>query len=377
MPETSFSVRIHVETQKAREELERVISSVEGFHLQESQNPLPCDLLILEIGDDPKKEFQLVHNIQDAGMAREVFLTSPCFEPDLLIQVLRAGVKEFFPQPIKEEEVKNALSKFKERKESLKISVEAEKKNGKIIDVVGCKGGVGTTTIAVNLAASLIELEGSPSPSVALIDMNFLFGEISAFLNIEPAFSWGEVAKNISRLDSTYLMGILSKHSSGVYVLSSPPGLDGANVTTPEIIEKLLIEMQDLFDFIVIDSGQSIGDISLKILEMSNTVLLVAILSLPCLTNVKRLLWAFRELGYPQEESIKVVISRYHKKSLISLKEAEQSIKKKIFWVVPNDFSTTMSAINEGKTLLSVAHGTEIGKSFRNSASIFLGKSVR
>src|SRR4030043_2094970 len=375
MPENIISVRLETKNQKVREDLEGVISAMEGFHLQKSDASLPCDLLILEIGDgDINKAFQIIHSIQTSGNVREIFLTPPRLEPELLIHALRAGAREFFPQPIKRDEVKNALLKFKERKESVKVSVE-KKKRGKIINIIGSKGGVGTTTIAVNLATSLIETKGSPS--VALIDMNLLFGEIPIFLNVESAFNWGEISRNISRLDSTYLMSILSRHHSGVYVLPSPTGLDGVNVATPVIIEKLLGMMRSEFDFIVIDGGKSLDDISLKILEMSDTVLLVAILSLPCLSNLKRLLWTFQRLGYPGKEKIQIIISRYHKKSLISLKDAEESIKQKISWLVPNDYLTTMSALNQGKILSSVAQGAEITKNLKELALTFLEKGEK
>jgi pilus assembly protein CpaE len=126
----------------------------------------------------------------------------------------------------------------------------------------------------------------------------------------------------------------------------------------------------------VIDVGQSLDSTSLKILEMSDTLLLVATLSLPCLTNVKRLLWTFRKLGYPQDASVKIVINRHQKNSVISVKEAEESLKKEFFWLIPNDFSTTMSAINQGKILSSVARGSEITESFRKLAGSFSGKVV-
>ena len=375
MNENVILVRLEINQPKVKEDFKEVILSMEEFELQESGAPSACDVLILEIGEDPKKEFQVIHKIQDSGVVREIFLTSPHFEPNLLLQALKAGAKEFFSQPIKKDEIKEALLKFKERREKTKFDGD-KKKKGKIIDVIGSKGGVGNTTLAVNLATSLIE--SGRSPLVALIDMNLLFGEIPIFLNIESAFNWGEVARNISRLDSTYLMSILSKHSSGVYVLPSPTGLDGVNVATPEIIEILLGVMRNVFDYIVIDGGQALDDISLKILEMSDTVLLVAILSLPCLTNVKRLLWIFQKLGYPQQDIIKIIINRHHeKKSVISLTEAEESINQKIFWFVPNDYPTTMSAINQGKTLSSVAPGAEVSKNLRELASHLIEKSQK
>ena len=372
MVDNPILVRFEIKQPKVKEELDGIISSMDGFQLDNSGSSLSCDLLILEIGEDLKKEFQLAQNIQDSGMTREIFFTSSRLDPELLIQALRVGAKEFFPQPIQNEEVKAALLKLKDRRG--KGQFEGEKrKHGRIIDVIGSKGGVGNTTLAVNLAASLIETPGSPL--VALIDMNLLFGEIPIFLNIESVFNWGEIARNISRLDATYLMSILSKHSSGVYVLPSPTGLDGVNVATPEIIEKLLGLMRNVFDYIVIDGGQALDDISLKILEMSDMVLLVAILSLPCLTNVKRLLWIFQKLGYPQHEDIRIIINRHHRKlTVITPKEAEESINQKIFWFVPNDYPTTMSAINQGKTLSAVAPGAEVSKNLRELASQFIEK---
>ena len=375
MNENAILIQLEINQPKTKEDLEEVISSMEEFQLQQSGAPSSCDVLILEIGDDPQREFTLIHNIQDSGVVREIFLTSPRLDPTLLLEALRAGAKEFFSQPLKKDEVKAALLKFKDRKEKTKFDGE-KKKKGKIIDVVGSKGGVGNTTIAVNLATSLSESE--KSPLVALIDMNLLFGEIPIFLNIESGFNWGEVARNIARLDSTYLMSILYKHSSGVYVLPSPTGLDGVNVATPEIIEALLGVMRNVFDYIVIDGGQAIDDISLKILEMSETVFLVGILSLPCLTNVKRLLWIFQKLGYPSQDIIKIIINRHQdKKSVIPIKEAEEGVNQKIYWFVPNDYPTTMSAINQGKTLSAVAPNAEVSKNLRSLATQLTEKSQK
>ncbi len=368
MPE-EISVRLGVQSTRIRAELEGIVRSVSGFGLQNAGGSVPSDILILEIGENPDREFQAIHSLQASGAVRAVFVTSSRLEHGLLIQAMRTGVREFFSQPLKPEEVRQALAKFKE---SMKEGprVPHKQKEGKIIDVMGSKGGVGTTTVAVNLATTLQKSSGR-SASVALIDMNLLFGEIPVFLNIDSHFNWAEVARNISRLDSTYLMSILTRHESGICVLPSPGGLDGVNVTTPEIIETILAMMKKHFDFVIIDMGQSLDDISLKIMEMSDLVFLVSILSLPCLTNVKKLLWTFRSLGYPPEEDVKIIVNRFHKKSLISLKEAEEVLKQKIFSLISNDYATTMSAINQGKPIEAIDRSADIVKDFSQ-----LGKQV-
>ncbi len=373
MTENAVFVRLGVRNEKTRKDLEEVISSVGGFELQISVDSAPCDLLILETDGDTGKEFQLIQDLQVSGKVKEVFVTSPRLEPDLLLQALRAGVKEFFSQPIQRDEVRTGLLKFRERRGLLQQK-GIEKKRGKIIHFISSKGGVGTTTIAVNLAASLSESNGS---SVALIDMSLPFGQIPIFLNTETSFNWGEVLRNISRVDETFLMGVLSRHRSGVYVMPSPATLEDVSVETPEMVEKLLSLMQNLFDFILVDGGQRLDHVSLRSLQMSDTVFMVTVLNLPCLTNAKKLLWTFQRLGFPLRETIRIIANRYQKKSSISLKEAEEAVSEKIHWLVANDYHLTMSAINQGKTISEVASGSEVGKSLRELAGTFFLKGQK
>ena len=220
--------------------------------------------------------------------------------------------------------------------------------------------------MAVNLAVSLAEKKNVQS--VALIDMNLLFGDIPLFLEIEPKYNWSEITKNISRLDDTFLKNILSVDASGVCVLPSPSYLSDQNLATPAIMERLLLVMRRMFDFVVIDGGQSLGSISLKILELSDTLLLVSNLTLPCLSNTNKLLRTFHDLGFPPKENIKLVINRYLKKSDISIKDAETTLEKEIFWTIANDYQTAVTALNRGKALSQFAPREAITNNFRKLA---------
>ena len=235
-------------------------------------------------------------------------------------------------------------------------------KTGKIINIIGSKGGVGVTTVAVNLAVSLAEKKGIQS--VALIDMNLLFGDIPLFLNIEPKYNWSDITKNITRLDTTFLNSILSTDTSGICVIPSPSYLSKQKLANPGVIERLLNVMKKRFDYIVIDGGQSLDNISLKILEMSDTALLVTVLNLSCLANTHKLLKSFGDLGFPSEKNIKVIANRFLNKSDISKRDAEASIEKEIFWTIPNDYKSTVTALNRGKALVQFAPKKEITKNF-------------
>jgi len=280
------------------------------------------------------------------------------------MRAIRTGVKEFLIQPLNEEEIKQSLERFKMRQD--KSSTVVPITPGHIINVIGAKGGVGTTTVAVNLAASLAEKKGVKS--VALVDMNMLFGEVPLFLEIKPKHDLSEITKQVSRLDNTFLMNALSKSSAGVYVLPSPRHFDHNDALDPKVMDRILELMSRMFDYVIIDGGHPLNPMFLKLLATSDTVLLTAVLTLPCLTNIDKLLRSLLNLGYPVDKLIKVVMNRYIKSSEISLDDAENGISKKIFWTIPNDYRTTLTAINQGKALSQIAKNAAITKSFKDLA---------
>ena len=366
MKTDAMTVRLELVDSRTNEELAEIIRSVEGWNIVES---VPCNLLILEVGSDPERNFRRISQARASGEAEEIFLTARQPDPDVLIHALRAGVGEFFPQPLKREEVVGALLRVSRNRHGEK-KVEEKAEKGAVFTVFGAKGGVGTTTIAVNLATGLARLDGNYS--VALLDMNILSGEIPLFLNVKPTFNWAEVARNISRLDATYLMSLLQRHASGVHVLPAPVRLAEEIGAAPEI-EKVLELMQSMFDFLVIDCGQCMGSISRYPIEISDKALLVAIPSLPAVIRLKRLIEAFHDLGYPPEDII-TVLNRYNQKSIISPAEVWETIKNDIRWSIPNDYRNTMRAINSGEPLTVTAPNAEVTKKILELAASLSGK---
>jgi pilus assembly protein CpaE len=360
MTKDIIQVKLAIADQGLARKLAELIRSNKPFEVLEAHDPRQADLLIFLLGEDAAGDLQQALGAVQGGAAGELFLISAAADPKILMQAMRAGVKEFFTQPLNAAEIREALMRFKER--HVKADARIEAKSGSIISVFGSKGGVGTTTVAVNLAVSLSQ--GQAKKQVALLDMNTLFGEIPLFLEMAPKFHWGEITKNIERLDGQFLMNTLTPHKTGVQVLPSPAYLNGHVRPTPETMSRLLGLMKQMFDYIVIDAGQSTDDTSIKVLEVSDMLMLITILSLPCLANTNKLLRSLTELGYVPKEKIRVVLNRYIKRGEISLSDAEAGIGKELFWVVPNDYDTSMSSINSGKPLLNVAPGAAITKSF-------------
>lgn len=377
MTDQKITVSLKITSGKAKEAIEKILSFDGGFQLQKAGDSQPCDLMIVEMGNELEGEFKNISEMLTTGRVSEVFLTSSTARPEVLIWALKIGVREFIAQPINPEELRSALLRYKERREKRKV-VKISQKKGKVIIFLGSKGGVGTTTVTVNLAANLVESGGKKNKEkhmVSIIDMNLLSGEVPLFLGLKSSFDWVEVMKNMSRMDATYLMGVLSKHSSGVYILPPPVRLTKENPISDFVMLPLLKLMRTMFDFIVIDGGKSLSSIPREIFRMADTVLLVTNICLPCLINLKRYLSTFREFGYPPEKDIHVVANRFQKNSLVSLKEAEESIKKKFLYCIPNDFELAMKAINQGKPLVEINPRADISKKFKGLSNVITGQN--
>ena len=369
MTDKKFLVHVKVENRQVRKRLEEIIQSDPALRVQAFDKTRRPDLVIYEMGDDTERDFQVLQSLMNSDALGEVFLTSDRTDSQLLLKAMRMGVKEFLLQPLNEQEVRQALAGFKARSGQASGHT-VPGKLGRIISIMGSKGGVGTTTVAVNLAVSLAETKAKQS--VALVDLNAVVGEIPLFLAVRPSYHWGEIMQNIGRLDSAFLMNIMVRHGSGLYVLPSPSKLNGYPVATPDTMQRVLNVLRDMFDVVVIDGGQSMDSAYLKVIEMSDALLIISILSLPCLHNTHNLLQSLKGLSILPQDRMRVVINRYLKRSDISIPEAQESIKQEIFWSIPNDYKATMSAINQGKPLSQVVSKAPVTRSISEMAEYLL-----
>lgn len=359
------SVALKIKDPKVERTLEEIINSLDGVRLKKAEEAGFPYVLILEITDDWKKEFELIESVLSSGESK-IFLTSSETKPEILIQAMRIGVSEFFSQPLKREEIENAFKKIKKD-----MGKEPKKtKHGRLISVIASKGGNGATTVAVNLAISLAQ--SAEMKTISIVDLNLQFGDIPIFLDLDPRYTMAEISKNIERFDTTFLMGVLTRHPSGVYVLPSPDNIEEIDLVNPDNMGKTLDTMRTVFDFVIVDTGRSLAPVTVKILDLSDLILLISALNLPSLRNTRRFLDTFSMLGYP-EDKIKLVINRYIKDSEIPLKEAEEILKYRAFWLIPNDYPRVISSIDQGKALSQIDPNAEITRSFKKLAMTLMG----
>jgi pilus assembly protein CpaE len=373
MMEKAIKIMLRARDETLARELHGILASIPGVRLLPPLDEGPWDVCILDITDNPEQAFDLVREMQVRAKAEHFFLTAQNADPQVLIQAIKLGIKGFFPQPLNHEDVRTAIAQIRNEKFASEQEAGRPAKMGRIINCFGTKGGIGTTTIAVNLAASLAGLDDRPS--VVLVDMNLHFGEVPLFLGMDPLFDWVEILKNISRLDKTYMMSTLLKHPAGMYVLPAPARFSDDLAIKQQNIEDLFQAMRHVFDYIVVDIGQSFDGTAKTLIRLSDTLLLVTVLSLPCLINTKKLMSTLEYLGYPAKDRIKILVNRYVKNSEISLKDSEESMDRKVFATIPNEYDTTMRAINLGKPLRLMAPAEEISENFDELAHALAGKA--
>lgn len=341
-----LKICLEIKDGKLRKEIEKIIGEYSEFKIVDMTIEPHIDLLLFELGENHERDYSFIQSLHEDITINEIFLISKEVGQEILLQAIKLGAKDFFSIPIQTHEFKSSLEKFKSR--ALGYNKDT-KKQGKVLSIIGSKGGVGTSTIAVNIAASLTTKD--KSKKVVLIDMNMLFGEIDLFLDLKPEFSWEELAKNIKRVDETYLFNLLYKHSSGIHVLPAPDYLNGNHLAIQENLFRLIPLMQKMFDFIVIDHGHSLSGVSTNIMGNATAILIIANLVLPSLANTKKLMSTLSELKYINIDNTYIVVNRLVKNPDVTVEEAESSLSKKIFWKIPNDYKATKSAINNGKPL--------------------------
>jgi pilus assembly protein CpaE len=229
---------------------------------------------------------------------------------------------------------------------------DARNRASRIIAVAGASGGVGCTSVAVNLGCILA---ANPANTVALVDLDLAVGDADVFLDTIPDYSLIDVTQNVARLDFQLLKRSLTKHSSGLYLLPRPVQLQDVRLINPDSLRRVFGLLKATFSHIVIDLSKGYTETDQSAIEFANDVLLVVQLDLPCLRNLVRLQMSFDEIEGLRDK-VKIVVNRVGLESgQIKLKKARETIGRDIFAQIPNDYRTMVEVRNNGVPLLEHA----------------------
>ena len=315
------------------------------------------EIAIISLDTDQKKGLDLITQIGQSAPGCQVIAVSSSTDGSLILSAMRAGAKEFVTAPINVDELVAAF----ERIGQTSISRNDGKSQGcRVISIAGSGGGVGSTSVAVNLGCALAM---DPANSVALIDLDMALGDADVFLDTIPDYTLADVAQNVSRLDFTLLKRSLTKHSSGLYLLPRPVQLQDAETITSDDLQRVIGLLKATFSHVLIDLSKSYSRIDMMALSESEHVFLITQLDLPCLRNVVRLMMSFVEYEGLKEKT-RIVVNRVGLDvGQISLKKAKETIGGEIFWQIPNDYRVMSEVRNNGVPLIKQAPKANITQS--------------
>ncbi len=240
-----------------------------------------------------------------------------------------------------------------------------------IVTLWGTKGGVGTTTLATNLA---VALQSKTGRRVTLVDASILGGTLEVLLNLAPRHTMADLLPRLDDLDSELLASVLAQHSSGVRVLLSRPwSVNGDNVQ-PTQMERILAWLQQANDYVIIDTSPSLDENTLRVLQLSHQVITVLTPEMTSLRNTKLFMNMIRTWAQ-QPQDLALVVNRYPVKGGINLKDIEATLQKKVDVQIANDEPLVTYSINRGIPLV-LSHGrSAVAKGLQQLAETVIQKT--
>jgi pilus assembly protein CpaE len=326
---------------------------------------------IISLDADAPKALALLTDTLARAPGCTLLVTSSSTDGRLILESMRAGAKEFLTQPLKPEDVSAALQRV--RRLTGGTPAAARTAGCRTFCVTGAAGGVGATSVAVNLAVALAH---DPENSVVMLDLDLALGDADVFLDTIPEYTLADVAENIERLDLTLLKRSLTRHASGLHLLPRPIQLEDARMISVQKIERVIGLLKTSFSHIVIDASKYFSEIDIAAMRQADTVLMVTQLDVPCLRNVVRLMASLDE-DKAVREKVKVVVNRIGQDGgQIGLKKAQETLGRDVFWQIPNDFRAMAEARNNGLPLSEQAPKAAITQSILQLAAALSGKAA-
>lgn len=334
----------------------------EGCHALAARTPeesrLPaCDLVILDLEDDPDAGIQLATRLVATNSSAAIIAAGPVLSSDQFIEAMRAGVVEYLRKPVAAEELADACARALRRRG--RTPGRVDERQGELYTFFGAKGGAGSTTVATNVAIELHRITGKRT---LLADLDLELGEIAAFLGIEPRFNFIDLVRNFHRMDADLLASYIEGHESGVDVLSAPFEPQQGELVSGEQILRILGFLRTQYDLVIVDASKSLAPPSLAALEAADRIFVVANVDVPSLKNLKRCLPVLERTSDRGREDIHLVLNRYDPKNLLDLDDVRETVGMDVFRSLSNDFQGVIRSISTGEPLVTNSESRYAGE---------------
>ena len=316
----------------------------EGLQLWEDEAP---DLILLDVTLPKQDGYQVaarIREVEGSGAHVPIIMLTAEKEVEQKVRGLRAGADDYLVKPFHQAELLARMKSLLTRFAAREADGGARAPLGKLIAFYGAKGGVGTTTIAINTA---IALHAEHHRRVALVDGVLQFGDHRVFLDLgNDRKSISEVA-SAPAIDADLLKSVVVHHDSGIDLLLAPPNPEEGDLVHESQMTQALDVLRTLYDYVVVDVEKRLGDMTLSILDHADMIFVVMTADLSCLKNVRLVLEALGRIGY-ESASVKLLLNRSNAFTGISVQAAEGALKRQFEHKIANEYRIAISAQNSG-----------------------------
>jgi len=368
-----------------REPLRNLLLGVESVYLEAESNRYEFfrdivdqyrpDIVIVTLDSDPNRSLQLIHLIATEFPQVVILAVSGRTDGPFILQTLRTGAKEFLQLPLQLEDLLTVLDRLSVQTVGdvpggQPVMGGAGQTQGIVVAVAGSRGGVGSTSAAVNLGCCLAAF---PENKVVLVDLDLALGDTNILLDFRPTYTLADLASNIGEVDQKFLKGVLFQHSSGLMVLPHPENVDDLGLIHEEHIFRLLSLLRPTFTHVIVDLSKSFRPTDVAAMRLADLILMIGQYELTSVNNIARLLRAFKSVE-GLFEKVRIVMNRIGADDeRISRSKAEEYMGMGVFWQVTNDSKSMMAARNEGKPLFQFAPRSKACQDLMELAKILTG----
>jgi pilus assembly protein CpaE len=307
------------------------------------------DVVFLEYQENNPELDQWIERIAANPRSPAIFLYFKEISTQNLWKAIRLGAKECFTYPIQAEDFQQALKRILARTEVR----TGPARPTQIISFLGCKGGIGTSFLVANLARLLAQEHRG---KVLVVDLDLGFGQLNYFFDAHPEHTLTELIENLEKLDINYLQNIICPIGDNCYLLAAPARLEEAEIINAAHVEKILSFIKENLGFrwILVDCCHQLDEITMKVLEVSESLMLVTAQSIPALSNAKKMLNTLGLLELKEIE-VEVWVNYWDRQHELSEADVETFLGKKIAGTISCDYKQASFSVNEGKLLVETS----------------------
>ncbi len=321
----------------------------------------PSAGLIVDLSGDPEGSIRAIERVKQAAPYLFVIASNFHADTETAIACMRAGANEFLLQPIRRTEFRDAMGRLER---APRQAAGGESKLGKIYTFIGTRGGVGTTTLAVNFVSVLAQRK----LSCGIIDLDWIGNDVAMQAGASPQYTLMEVAENLERMDQALFEGFVTRDPLGFFMVGPPDALEQRGHFSEHQFREFATFLVDKYDAVIIDGGRAVSDeLVMAAAQVSAAIFLVIDQEFPSIRNAQRYISFLMRMGFNQDQ-IRVVVNRFSKKpgpTAASIDKINQTLNMPVFYGIP-DSPAVLASINKARPF--VANRQEAGdldRSFR------------